>query len=126
MVTTRIHRLPLLALIGLATVLAATSASANSRFTVKNTGSQKVLINIFNGDDDLCIAESKHHTVGAGNEQSMGCEGGGKDHCKVRVSIEKDQVCLGENDGCGDNAVVLPNHATLTVPEGGESCKITE
>ena len=108
-------------------------AEANSRFTVKNDGSTKALVNIFNGDDSICSAEAKHHTVGEGSEQGMGCVGGGKNRCKARISVRVDdkwsQTCLQENDGCGDTVVILKNHATLYLTDngsGGTNCKIVE
>jgi hypothetical protein len=109
--------------------LSADPARANSRFLVKNEGATEVLINIFDGDDTMCVSEAKHHTVGPGDERGMGCVGGGKQRCKVRVSTKQDgkwkQACMEQNNGCGDTTVILPNDATLVVPDGGTGCKVT-
>jgi hypothetical protein len=109
----------------------ATSAQANSRFTVVNGASNEALVNIFDGGDDLCSAEAKHHTVGPGNKRSMGCTGDDKHHCKARVSLKQSgkwtQICPDETKGCGNTAIVMPNKSTLKIIEsssGGISCKI--
>lgn len=122
--------------LALATIVATfglAEAEANSRFKVQNDSETKVLVNIFNGDDSICAAEAKHHTVGAGDEQGMGCTGGGKNRCKARISARDtddgkwEQICLGINNGCGDNVVILPNHARLVISGSSwdnTSCKI--
>lgn len=103
---------------------------ANSRFTVQNQSAEELNINVFNGNDSICAAEAKHHHVDPGKEEGMGCEGGGKHRCKVRVNIKLDgnweQGCVGLNNGCGDDTIILHNHATLVVGEGGKNCKIIE
>lgn len=119
-----------LGVLALAVSLFSQPAEANSRFQVQNDSSVKVLINIFNGGDSVCMAEAKHHTVDPGGEKGMGCEGDGKNRCKARVSYRSDgkwvQTCLNINNGCGDNALILDNHDKLVVTgdANGTSCKV--
>ncbi len=120
---------PLISLVSALTIaafLAPIQASANSRFHVQNDGSENVLVNIFNGDDILCSAEAKHKTIHPGETQSMGCVGGGKHRCKIRVSIDKEQVCMNLNNACGDTTINIKNHAELKVPENSGNCSIQE
>lgn len=109
------------------------TAQANSRFTVQNDSSAKILINVFDGNDELCSAEAKHHTLEPGEEQGMGCEGGGKHRCKARVSRHVndswEQICLELDSDCGKQEVNMPNNATLTVADngsGGTACSVAE
>lgn len=110
--------------LALLTVAASDHAAANSRLSVQNDGPDKVLVNIFNGDDSICLAEAKHKTVGPGETEGMGCEGGGKHRCKVMVSVSHEEVCLDLYNGCGDTTIIVPNGATRMINDPPNSCSI--
>src|SRR5690606_22968280 len=102
-------------------------AQANSRLTIENRMSDKILINVCNGGDTLCIASMKGKFVEPGESKGMGCEGDGKHRCKIMVSdhVTKEMLCTGKYHSCGDTAINIPNNATLVV-KGPTDCVLEE
>jgi len=91
------------------------SALANSRLTMKNNSAGRVTVDIYNGDDSVCAFPAKTKYVEAGETQGMGCAGGGKHRCKVKIQgpSGKWEPCNDKFDTCDSSATKVPNHATL-------------
>jgi hypothetical protein len=120
------------ALVSLAVLILAVPglASATSHFTVKNQSNQKVTLSIYDGDDSSCIFDAKGESVDSGATKSFTCTGGGKQRCKVAVSVpeyDSDEACEQIATGCGTVAlVVIPDGETLTVEINYDYCSLSK
>jgi hypothetical protein len=120
------------ALVSLAVLILAVPglASATSHFTVKNQSNHKVTLSIYNGDDSSCIFDAKGGSVNSGATNSFSCTGGGKQRCKVAVSVPDygdDEACEQITSGCGTVAlVVIPDGETLVVEINYNDCSLSK
>jgi len=105
-------------------------ASATSHFTVQNDSNHKVSLAIYNGDDSSCLFEAKDVSVDSGESKSFSCTGGGKQRCKVTVSVpdyDDDEACEQIVNGCGTEATInVPDGATLVVEINYDYCSIED
>ncbi len=91
-----------------------TPVFANSRFTVKNNSDARVSLTIFNGGDKICFT-GKQKQLSPGEEGSYGCDGNGKQRCKVGFEARysggqvNNTLCKDIGSGCG-----------VHIPNGGE------
>jgi hypothetical protein len=104
-------------------------ASATSHFTVTNHNNRKLVLSIYDGDDSSCIFDAKGESVDAEETKSFTCTGGGKQRCKVQVTVQEydDEACSQIASGCGTVAlVVIPDGATLVVEANPDYCSIND
>jgi len=115
----------LLAMAGLFFTL---SAEANSRFTVDNTTWNKVKVEVYNGDDTECSITLKPKTVFFRKSKTLGCAGGGKGKCKVRLSIKGKQLCKSEKNTCSKSAIKIKDGAyvKITKTEDKYECEFSD
>ena len=103
----------------------APGAHANSRFHVVNQTGGNVKVIIYNGDDSSCDMANKE--VGVQNEdtKSMGCAGGGKHRCKIRLKDTGtgNSICNTLKNTCTDFATIIHNNQTISLADDG-SCTI--
>ncbi len=104
------------------------SAEANSRFTVENTTWNKVKVDVFNGDDTECSITLKPKTVFFKKTKTLGCAGGGKGKCKVRLSIKGKQLCKSEKKTCSKSAIKMTNgsYVKITKTEDKYECEFSD
>ena len=102
-------------LIAATALLFTLDASANSRFTLDNKTKKKLMVLIFNGDDSVCETSSKSKNVRAGNSNSYGCEGHGKNRCHIKVFQGQSKACKTPKNACDNSAIRVPNGSTITV-----------
>ena len=120
------------ALVSLAVLILAVPGlvSATSHFTVKNQNNRKVTLSIYNGDDSSCIFDAKGESVDSQATKSFTCTGGGKQRCKVEVSVpdyDDDEACEQITSECGTVAlVVIPDGETLTVEVNYDYCSLSK
>ena len=93
-------------------------AEANSRFTVENTTWNKVKVEIFNGSDVECSIPAKSKTVFFRDTKTLGCAGGGKGKCKVRISVKGKQLCKSEKKTCSHSAIKMTNGSYVKITKG--------
>ena len=104
-------------------------ASATSHFTVTNNNNRKVVLSIYDGDDSSCIFDAKGESVDAGETKSFTCTGGGKQRCKVEVTVQEydEEACSQITSGCGTVAlVVIPDGDTLVIEANSDYCSIND
>ena len=104
-------------------------ASATSHFTITNDNNRKVVISIYDGDDSSCIFDAKGGSVEAGETKSFSCTGGGKQRCKVAVTVQEydEEACSQITSGCGTVAlVVIPDGKTLVIESNSDYCSIKD
>lgn len=94
------------------------NAEANSRFTVENTTWNKVKVEIFNGDDVECSIPAKSKTVYFRKTKTLGCAGGGKGKCKVRISVKGKQLCKSEKKTCSKSAIKMTDGSYVKITKG--------
>lgn len=106
-------------------------ASATSHFTVQNNSNDKVKLQIYDGDDNICFQEAKDVDVDGNSSKSISCTGGGKQCCRVAVSVpvyEDDQACVEASSitsGCVPTAVInVADGATLVIDSIYNYCSI--
>ena len=106
-------------------------ASATSHVTVQNNSNSKIKLQIFDGDDTVCLADAKSVDVDGNSSQSISCTGGGKQRCRVAVSnatYDDDQACVeSENitSSCGTTAVInVDDGKTLVIESNYNYCAI--
>lgn len=105
-----------LAFASLAVLFSAMDASANSRFTIQNDTDKKVNVYIYTGGDDLCSVQEKLKSVSAGETDSFGCTGDGKNRCQVQFYAKGSQICKKQNNSCfKDNARKMKNGAKAVI-----------
>ena len=104
------------------------SAEANSRFTVENTTWNKVKVEIFNGNDVECSIPAKTKTVFFRDTKTLGCVGGGKGKCKVRISVKGKQLCKSEKNTCSKSAIKMTNGSYVKITKGEDKyeCEFAE
>ena len=103
-------------------------AEASPRFTVENTTWNKVKVEIFNGDDTECSITLKPKTVFFRKTKTLGCAGGGKGKCKVRLSIKGKQLCKSEKKTCSKSAIKMTNgsYVKITKAEDKYECEFSD
>lgn len=97
-------------------------AEANSRFTVENQMDVQATVYIFNGADNVCTEERTFKRVSAGETDSYGCTGNGKNRCKIQIYVDGKKICKKQHNSCSDRARKIDNHGyvTLSKDEDGE------
>lgn len=102
-------------------LLSSLEASANSRFTIENDSYAKVTVQIYSGGDGSCKSPEKTKTASAGETDSYGCTGNGKNRCKVKLRVDGDRICKTQMNTCDDTAQKIDNgdRIVITMPKSG-------
>ena len=108
-------------------------ASATSQFTVQNNSNDKIKLQIFDGDDNICLQQAKSVDVDGNSSKSISCTGGGKQRCRVAVSnatYDDDEACVESQNitsGCGSTAVInVDDGKTLVIESNYNYCAIQD
>lgn len=104
-------------------------AQANSRFEVTNHSSTKLLVQVYNGDDAVCTLPNTVKNVAPYARKTMGCAGGGKHRCKVKVKAQgaEGKACGNTElySSCDGETIAVPDNALLTVSSAPTNCQIS-
>lgn len=100
----------------------ATDASASSRFKIQNDSSERVKIEVYNGNDTKCVSESKTKKVPKGKTKAMGCQGKGTGLCKIKVFVSGKEICKSKKHHCTGTKI---SDKAISV-EDGWTVKITD
>lgn len=118
-------------LLALLIVAAPGLASATSHFTLKNNSNDKIKLQIYDGDDNICLADAKGVDIEGNSSKSISCTGGGKQRCRVAVSnatYDNEQACVESSSitsGCGSTAVInVSDGKTLVIQSNYNYCSI--
>jgi hypothetical protein len=105
----------LASIIGLGLALSASpSAEASPRFTVANKTNKSLSVDIFNGDDSVCMEASKNKQLSAGETDTYGCAGNGKGRCKIEILKGGDRICKSLSDTC-NTAIKMKDDSILYI-----------
>jgi hypothetical protein len=106
-------------------------ASATSQFTVQNNSNDTIKFQIFDGDDSVCLQDAKSVNVDGNSSKSISCTGGGKQRCRVAVSVplyDDDEACVESQNitsSCGSTAVInVDDGKTLVIESNYDYCAI--
>ncbi|MEO1659368.1 MAG: hypothetical protein AAFR51_00160 [Pseudomonadota bacterium] len=90
-------------------------AEANSRFTVENQMDVQATVYIYTGGDNLCTVNETYKRTSAGETDSYGCTGNGKNRCKIAIYIDGKKKCRKQHDTCNGRAKKVDNHGHVTL-----------
>jgi hypothetical protein len=106
-------------------------ASATSQFTVQNNSNDTIKFQIFDGDDSVCLQDAKSVNVDGNSSKSISCTGGGKQRCRVAVSVplyDDDEACVESQNitsSCGSTAGInVDDGKTLVIESNYDYCAI--
>jgi len=99
-----------------ASLAVAMEAEATSRFSVQNDSPEKVNVYIYTGGDTVCSIHEKLKSVGAGNSNTFGCTGNGKNRCQIQLYADGKQICKKQHNSCfKDNARKMNNGQLVVI-----------
>lgn len=108
-------------LASVASLLFALDAQATSRFSVENDSDEKVNVYIYTGGDEVCSIHEKLKSVGAGNENSFGCTGNGKNRCQIQLYADGKMICKDQHNSCfKDSARKMKNGQKVVITHTDE------
>jgi hypothetical protein len=116
------------ALIGLGVLLSVTAATpvaeASPRFTVANKTDKSLSVEIYNGDDSVCMQSSKTKQLAPGETYTYGCNGHGKGRCKIEILKGGNRICGALKNTC-NTAIKMPDDSVLYIfkTENGFDCE---
>ena len=103
----------------------APDAAASSRFTIENQSDTQVHVYIYSGGDTFCTLEEKVKYLSAGETDSYGCTGNGKNQCKIQLYAKENLICKSDRNTCNSNAIKRENNSEMRITgslESGFSC----
>lgn len=105
-----------IAIASLASLLLAMSADATSRFTAENQTDEKINVYIFTGGDTFCSVQEKLKSFSAGETDSYGCTGNGKNRCQIQLYADGRMICKKQHNSCyKDNARKMKNGSKVVI-----------
>ncbi len=102
------------AALGLAAAMAP-NAAASSRFTIENQSDTQVHVYIYSGGDTFCTLEEKVKYLSAGETDSYGCTGNGKNQCKIQLYAKENLICKSDRNTCNSNAIKRENNSEMRI-----------
>ncbi len=101
--------------IGIGLILSASpTAEASPRFTLANKTNKSLSVDIYNGDDSVCMEASKTKQLSAGETDTYGCAGKGKGRCKIEIFKGGDRICKSLSDTC-NTAIKVKDDSILYI-----------
>ena len=113
------------AVISLGIALSASpTAEASPRFTLANKTDKSLSVDIYNGDDSVCMEASKTKQLSAGETDTYGCEGNGKGRCKIEIMKGGNRICKSLSNTC-NTAIKVKDDSVLFIykSESGYDCQ---
>ena len=98
-------------------------AEASPRFTVGNKTDKSLSVEIYNGDDSVCMQSSKTKQLAPQETDTYGCDGNGKGRCKIEIFKGGKRICNALENTC-NTAIKMQDDSILYIfkTENGFEC----
>lgn len=111
-----LRHLTAIAIATIASLFLAATADATSRFTAENQTDKKINVYIYTGGDSFCSIQEKLKTLSAGETDSYGCTGNGKNRCQIQLYAGGSEICKAQRNSCQqDNARKMKNGSKVVI-----------